>query len=186
MTGVAGLVLPFFGLIFIGYAVARLKPHPADALGWMGSEAATQLPNAVNEITIMTASGYLGMVVATLVPPEGLHALIDWAGLEGGRLAVAIGVTIIVASFAGINPMIPGTILVGSAISADVPISDTLLLLSVLTAWAAALVVSPMTSTIAIASTVLGKPPSVVGLRWNGAFTLTFLGLVSAFFLVFG
>ncbi|MEO5323621.1 AEC family transporter [Mesorhizobium sp. CC13] len=35
MSDVIGLVLPFFGLIFVGYAVARLTRQPLEALGWM-------------------------------------------------------------------------------------------------------------------------------------------------------
>src|SRR5690606_13029844 len=37
MTDVIGLVLPFFGLIFIGFAVARITRQPLDALGWMNT-----------------------------------------------------------------------------------------------------------------------------------------------------
>ncbi|WP_157015379.1 AEC family transporter [Mesorhizobium xinjiangense] len=35
MTDVLGLVLPFFGLIFLGFFVARIVKRPLDALGWM-------------------------------------------------------------------------------------------------------------------------------------------------------
>lgn len=35
MADITGLVLPFFGLILIGYVVARWKKMPADALGWL-------------------------------------------------------------------------------------------------------------------------------------------------------
>ncbi|HWU61660.1 MAG TPA: AEC family transporter [Ensifer sp.] len=35
MADITGLVLPFFGLILIGYIVARWKKMPADALGWL-------------------------------------------------------------------------------------------------------------------------------------------------------
>ena len=35
MTDVVGLVLPFFGLIFIGFLVARITRQPIEALGWM-------------------------------------------------------------------------------------------------------------------------------------------------------
>lgn len=37
MSAVIGLVLPFFGLIFIGFAVARLTRQPIEALGWMNT-----------------------------------------------------------------------------------------------------------------------------------------------------
>ncbi len=43
MTAIAGLVAPFFGLIFIGYFTARLRQqpaeahYPADTLGWLNT-----------------------------------------------------------------------------------------------------------------------------------------------------
>lgn len=35
MSDVFGLVLPFFGLIFVGFVVARIVRQPVEALGWM-------------------------------------------------------------------------------------------------------------------------------------------------------
>ena len=35
MTDVIGLVIPFFGLIFVGFVVARITRQPMEALGWM-------------------------------------------------------------------------------------------------------------------------------------------------------
>jgi predicted permease len=37
MSDVVGLVLPFFGLIFLGFAVARITRQPVEALGWMNT-----------------------------------------------------------------------------------------------------------------------------------------------------
>jgi hypothetical protein len=37
MSDIIGLVLPFFGVIFLGYGVARIRKLPADALGWMNT-----------------------------------------------------------------------------------------------------------------------------------------------------
>ncbi|BCH25086.1 malonate transporter [Mesorhizobium sp. L-8-10] len=37
MSDVIGLVLPFFGLIFMGYLVARITRQPLEALGWMNT-----------------------------------------------------------------------------------------------------------------------------------------------------
>ena len=37
MQDVFGLVLPFVGLIFMGYIVARITRQPLDALGWMNT-----------------------------------------------------------------------------------------------------------------------------------------------------
>ncbi len=37
MSDILGLVLPFFGLIFLGFFIARLTRQPIDALGWMNT-----------------------------------------------------------------------------------------------------------------------------------------------------
>jgi predicted permease len=37
MSDVIGLVIPFFGLIFMGFLVARITRQPLDALGWMNT-----------------------------------------------------------------------------------------------------------------------------------------------------
>lgn len=37
MSDIVGLVLPFFGLIFIGFFVARISRQPVEALGWMNT-----------------------------------------------------------------------------------------------------------------------------------------------------
>jgi predicted permease len=37
MSDVIGLVLPFFGLIFMGFLVARINKQPLEALGWMNT-----------------------------------------------------------------------------------------------------------------------------------------------------
>ena len=37
MTDIVGLVLPFFGMIFLGAAVARITRQPIEALGWMNT-----------------------------------------------------------------------------------------------------------------------------------------------------
>ena len=49
MSEVVGLVLPFFGLIFFGFLVARLIRQPVEALGWMNTFIIyVALPTAIN------------------------------------------------------------------------------------------------------------------------------------------
>ena len=35
MTDIVGLLLPFFGLILIGYGAARITKQPVEAMGWL-------------------------------------------------------------------------------------------------------------------------------------------------------
>ena len=37
MSDIVGLVLPFFGMIFLGAVVARITRQPLEALGWMNT-----------------------------------------------------------------------------------------------------------------------------------------------------
>lgn len=37
MADIIGLVLPFFGMIFLGYLVARITRQPVEALGWLNT-----------------------------------------------------------------------------------------------------------------------------------------------------
>ena len=37
MADIVGLLLPFFGLIFIGYGAARITKQPVEAMGWLNT-----------------------------------------------------------------------------------------------------------------------------------------------------
>ncbi len=37
MADIIGLVLPFFGMILLGYVVARITKQPVEALGWLNT-----------------------------------------------------------------------------------------------------------------------------------------------------
>lgn len=37
MADIIAMLLPFFGLIFIGYLAAKVTKQPAEALGWMNT-----------------------------------------------------------------------------------------------------------------------------------------------------
>jgi predicted permease len=37
MADIISLLLPFFGLILVGYLAARVTQQPAEALGWMNT-----------------------------------------------------------------------------------------------------------------------------------------------------
>ena len=37
MADIIGLVLPFFGMILLGYVVARITRQPVEALGWLNT-----------------------------------------------------------------------------------------------------------------------------------------------------
>lgn len=86
MGDVLGLVLPFFGLIFIGFAVAKLVQQPVEALGWM------------NTFVIYVALPALFFQLLAKTPVEQLT---EWSYIFGSVLSTYIVFTIMfVASLA--------------------------------------------------------------------------------------
>ncbi|MCR4267383.1 AEC family transporter [Nitratireductor sp. ZSWI3] len=88
MSQVAGLVLPFFGLIFIGYAVARLKPQPVEALGWM------------NTFVIYVA---LPALFFQLLAKTPIERLTEWSYILGAVASTYIVFTIMFAASIAIS-----------------------------------------------------------------------------------
>ncbi|GEO87064.1 MULTISPECIES: hypothetical protein [Alphaproteobacteria] len=180
-----GAILVIVPLFAVGWqlAVRSAERAPYQALGELLDKTVRALPGASNEITIIASAGYLGLLIAAMIPHDAVSQLALGLGLDGGLLAVAICLLVLASSLAGLNPMIASTISVKAVVSAGLAISEPLLVLSVLVGWALALVVSPATSTLAIASSVTRKPQSTVGLRWNGAFCLAVLIVAMVIFL---
>lgn len=69
MAEIAGLLFPFFGLIFIGYLAARITRQPAEALGWL------------NTFIIYAALPALFFKLVAKTPVDQL-ARIDFVGLS--------------------------------------------------------------------------------------------------------
>jgi malonate transporter len=83
MSDVVGLVLPFFGLIFLGFFVARITRQPVGALGWM------------NTFIVYVALPALFFQLLAKTPFERLT---EWTFILGALLATY---TIFLIMFAG-------------------------------------------------------------------------------------
>ncbi|WP_048646233.1 AEC family transporter [Nitratireductor soli] len=128
MTGVTGLVLPFFGLIFIGYALARLKPQPVEALGWMNTFVIyVALPAlffqllAKTPIERLTEWSYIfGAVAATYI----VFTIMFVASLLISRSGIAEStIKGLSASYGNIGYMGPGLALLAFGEEAAVPVA---------------------------------------------------------------
>ena len=73
MADIAGLLFPFFGLIFIGYLAGRITKQPAEALGWL------------NTFIIYAALPALFFKLVAKTPIDQL-ARMDFVGLAFWRL----------------------------------------------------------------------------------------------------
>lgn len=197
IAGAAGLAeaalgIPLRAAILIivpSYAVAWMIANrgalaPGRALLHLGGETARLIPRSASEICVMTASGFVGLTLAEMVPVSVVEAIVLRSGLSGGMLASAVSVLIFALSLVGLSPVITGTLFVAAIAQVGIDMPDAMFVLAALIGWSCAVITSPMTATIAIASGVLDRPASVVGLKCNGATALAILVLGSAFFIL--
>jgi len=128
MSDVIGLVLPFFGLIFLGFALARLTRQPIEALGWMNMFILyLALPAlffkllSVTPIERLTETGYIfGAVLATYI----VFSLMFAGSLLFSRGAIAEStIKGLSAAYGNIGYMGPGLALLAFGEDAAVPVA---------------------------------------------------------------
>jgi hypothetical protein len=197
IAGAAGLAEHFLGvplraailIIVPSYAVLWMLANrgavsPGASLARMGGETIRLLPRSTSEICVMTASGFVGLALAAMVPASVVEAIVLKAGFSAGVLAVVVAWLILALSMVGISPVITGTLFVAAIAGVGIDMPDAMFMLAALIGWSCAVIVSPMTATIAIASGALDRPASQVGLRWNGATAVAILVIASIGFLI--
>lgn len=113
MSDVIGLVLPFFGMIFIGFLVARITRQPLEALGWMNIFIVyVALPALFFQLLARTPferltewSFILGSLIATYVVFTLMFAWSIFASRSG---IAAATITALAAAYGNIGYMGPG------------------------------------------------------------------------------
>jgi len=128
MYDVIGLVIPFFGLIFAGYVVARLTRQPVEALGWMNTFILyVALPAlffqllAKTPIEQLAAWGYIfGAVLATFLVFAAMF--VGSVFRSGGEIAEST-IKGLAAAYGNIGYMGPGIALLAFGDEAAVPVA---------------------------------------------------------------
>ena len=128
MTDVFGLVLPFFGLIFVGFVVARIARQPLEALGWMNIFIIyVALPALFFQLLAKTPfeqltewTFILGSVVATYI----VFSLMFFLSMlmPGGNIAEST-IKGLSAAYGNIGYMGPGLALLAFGERAAVPVA---------------------------------------------------------------
>jgi len=183
MQGALLIVVPLAAIIW------RLWCSPGPALGNLADLATSSfraMPKPVNEVSLVLATGYLGLILVELIPMDSVRSLIGTLDLSPAGLCAVIVLLIAAFSMVGVSPMITGTVCVGAVLGTGLDIPYPMLLLSALTGWAVGMMLSPVTATMIVTSAISGRPASQVGWRWNGAFTITFTVLMLGAFTVWG
>jgi predicted permease len=128
MSDVIGLVLPFFGLIFMGFLVARITRQPIEALGWMNTFIIyVALPALFFQLLAKTPferltewSFIFGAVFSTYLVFSVMF--IGSILLSGGRIAEST-IKGLAAAYGNIGYMGPGLALLAFGEEAAVPVA---------------------------------------------------------------
>lgn len=128
MSEVIGLVLPFFGLIFLGFLVARLTRQPLEALGWMNTFIVyVALPALFFQLLAKTPfekltewNFILGSVFSTYVVLSLMFAASVF--LSRGEIAQST-IKALAAAYGNIGYMGPGLALLAFGEQAAVPVA---------------------------------------------------------------
>ena len=128
MASVFGLVLPFFGLIALGFVTARLTRQPVEALGWMNTFIIyVALPALFFNLLSKTPVEELAQwrfIVATTLSTYIIFALMFVIGIlrTGGRIPEST-VMGLAAAYGNIGYMGPGLALLAFGEAAVVPVA---------------------------------------------------------------
>lgn len=128
MSDIAGLVLPFFGLILLGYLAAKVKKEPAEALGWLNVFIIyISLPALFFKLISKTPVEQLtrfDFILTDLAATYTIFALIFAAGIFIRKASIAEStVQGLGAAYGNIGYMGPGLALLAFGEKAAVPVA---------------------------------------------------------------
>ncbi|HMQ58267.1 MAG TPA: AEC family transporter, partial [Rhizobiaceae bacterium] len=128
MASVIGLVLPFFGLIFLGYFVARITRQSLEALGWMNTFIIyVALPalffNLLSRTPVEELTQWRFIVATTLSTYVVFALMFAIAIVRGGGNIAEATIQGLGAAYGNIGYMGPGLALLAFGQPAIVPVA---------------------------------------------------------------
>lgn len=169
------LAVPLAALLWI----AAQTPHfvrpvtPARIAGVLGRRIGRFVPRVPafrGEATVLAASGFMGVTVGAVLPPDLLSPVIGL--LPPILVPLLVPVLLIATGQIGLNP-IAIVALIGAALPdpAALGVPPSALALSCMLGWGLAVGMTPMSASAIITARWAGVSPWTVGSRWNAAYT---------------
>ena len=125
---------------------------------------------------VFAAAGFLPVLLLALIPTEILQAGIAALGLNA--LSITLGLTLltVVLALCGVNPIVTASVFGSIAAQLAMPgLSNTAIALAITGGWTSVIGLSPFITTLVIASTIMGRSTTRIGLVWNGPYCLAIL-----------
>ncbi len=128
MADIAALILPLFGLIFLGYLTARLVDQPANALGWLNIFVVyLALPALFFKLLSQTPIEQLSrldFILANLLSTYAIFAVIFAIGVIIRRVTIAEGtIQGLAGAYGNIGYMGPSLAILAFGETAAVPVA---------------------------------------------------------------
>ena len=94
------------------------------------------------------------------------------------QMIALLNLSMFLLAAVGINPIITASVMGSLVTQLDVPgLSDAAAALSLAGTWGCVMGFTPLITTVVYAGALVGRPPWVVGIRWNGLYCLSSLAL---------
>jgi hypothetical protein len=133
----------------------------------------TVFPRYRKEIVLLSSAAFVGSMVATLLPPDQVIAVIKAVSLPPWALLSVLGAVVVLLGQLGLNPILSVTVLTGALPSPEalgVPAVAVAVALS--GAWALTSASSPFGAATMLVGQMTQVGAFTAGARWNGGFAI--------------
>lgn len=137
-----------------------------------------RFPLAAAEIGVFASAGLLSVLVLELLPVDQVQASVAALISAPWQMIALLNLAMFGLAAMGINPIITASVMGSLVTQLDVPgMSDAAAALSLAGTWGCVMGFTPLITTVVYAGALVGRPPAVVGIRWNGLYCLSSLML---------
>lgn len=180
------VIIPLVSLVF-PLLCALAQRHWKEYRTGVKDYYENSLAKVNGQVTLFAAAGFLGKalqlfgvgdLVAGLLPPW----LLSYPALLIGTLMLIL----ILPSLAGIHPVVTGSALAAALTPAGLGLNQMTFVLTLLTGWLLAILLSPFSATSLLAGAYTGKASWDISLKMNGLFGLFCLVFFSILLSVIG
>jgi len=142
------------------------------------------VPASSPEALTLSTSGYIGVMLAALVPGELVQHLASPAVMPPGLLLILLPAVIILATQVALTAIVMA-VFIGSALGSldPVPLPPDLMVVAMAGGWAISLTASPFAAGALILSRMTGLSPVAMTWRWNGLYSLLAYLILAAWLL---
>lgn len=177
------LAAPVLTLGWIAWQHAPEGPRAAaGAAGRRGAEILGRaVPAASPEAITLACAGYIGVMLAALVPSEVVAAVAAPEVLPPVLLLALLPLAVVLATHLALTPIVMAVFL-GTALGgiAPLPVAPELLILALSGGWALAFTASPFASGALILNRMTGIAATDLTWRWNGLYSVLAYALLVA------